>query len=157
MSEKESKPLINPSFNTMISDLRDDYINAEATEIEAEQFDTPKEGQEVKMGRKLPQWAYVGIFGTACLVVLFSVFFVATSRREQAIAQQKESGGVTAVTTDDLLVPVAFPPPATPTEIPHPATPMPEAIPEQTDPVAPEPTAWPDPPEPTPLADPPTE
>ncbi len=157
MTKKELSKTTAPSmFDDLISDLREDF-DAESTQASPEQFSQPKQGKEVRMGRKLPQWSYVAIFGTACIVALFAVFFLVTSRKEASIAQQNSDGVITAVSTDNLLLSATFPPPAAPTEIPLPATPTAESLPNTTDPVAPEPTAWPDPPTPTPIPIPETE
>ena len=139
----------SPSFDDLISDLRQEYI-VEATTASPKQLDRPKEGKEIKLGHKLPQWAYIGIFGAACTVALLAVFMFGTTRQESSTAQANNDP-ITAVSNDQNRLPVTFAPPPAPTEAPSPATPTAAALPALEAPIPPEPTNWPDPPTATPI------
>lgn len=140
------------NFDELVSDLREDFDVAEKVEIPKESKQ-PQPGKEVRLGRKLPQWAYYSIFGIAGLVALIAVFSL-SSAKEQPAATANNPNTVPVVTTGEFVAPPFFDVPPTPTAIPLPSTPTIESLPPAEDLLAPEPTLWPDPPEATPIPEP---
>ncbi len=134
-------------LDNLVSDLRDDYLD-EAPVTPALDHNPPKVGREVRMGGRVPRWAYLSGMGLAGSVLLF-VIIALVIQVSKPLASYTNSAEIVGLTATELPLPTfeapSLPPPPTPGIFPaEPNIPLPI----EESPILPEPTEIPLPPTP---------